>query len=56
MYADNRILSFFPKEDMAFVPNLPDNTGLTHMLTGEEWKPGTPFTMHAKDGIAFFKG
>lgn len=54
VYADSRILSFFPKEDMTFVPNLPGSAGLTDMLTGQAWNPDTPLVMHAKEGIGFF--
>lgn len=53
VYADNRVVSFFPREDMEFVPALPENARLTNLLTGEAYRQGTPLNLKAKEGIAF---
>lgn len=53
VYADNRIISFFPRKDMTFVPSLPESMNLTEMLSGKEYSLGSALVMKAKRGLAF---
>lgn len=53
VYADNRILSFFPARGMTFEPSLPENMHLTELLTKDAYQAGEPMHLEAKRGIAF---
>lgn len=53
VYADNRIVSFFPRQDMEFVPSLPEKLQLTNLISGEVYQQGSILRMEAKRGIAF---
>ena len=37
VYADNRIVSFFPRLDMSFIPSLPKPQRMTDLLSGKEY-------------------
>lgn len=54
VYADNRIVSFFPRRDMNFVPALAGPLHLTEVLSGREYSLGEPLFIAAKDGMAFY--
>lgn len=54
VYEDSRLVSFFPRKDMTFIPNL--QKGSYHnLLTGEKYIYGTPLEIKARSGIAFTK-
>ena len=53
VYADNRIVSVFPREDITFVPNLPVNKKITDIFTGEPYEYGKPISIKAKMAKAF---
>ena len=53
VYADSRVVSFFPREDMTFVPHLPKDQTVTDLLTGEPYSWGTPMEIRAGLGRAF---
>lgn len=51
VYADNRIVSFFPRTDMKFVPNIPEKE-YTNIITGEKYVWGTAVGIKGKHGFA----
>lgn len=53
VYADNRIISFFPREDISFVPSLPCGMRLADFLTGEPYILGTEIKINGALGKAF---
>lgn len=53
VYADNRIVSYFPRQDITFVPCLEKNTKARNLITGEYLKTGEPIHLQAKSGVAF---
>ncbi len=54
VYEDNRMISFFPRKDMEFVPNV--NPGrYFDIMSGEEYIPGTKIFIKGKLGRAFIK-
>ena len=53
VYADNRIVSIFPREDMTFVPNLPKDKKITDIFSGEPYEYGSPISVKAKMAKAF---
>jgi hypothetical protein len=53
VYADNRIISFFPREDMSFVPTVSKDLKLSDFLTGETYVSGTPIHIKGALGKAF---
>ena len=53
VYADNRLVSFFPRADMSFVPQLPRGARLFDLLTGEEHPADAPLCIKARGGRAF---
>lgn len=53
VYADNRMVSFFPREDMSFIPKM-ERTGVyIDIYSCEEYVQGTMIKAKAKDGIAY---
>lgn len=54
VYADSRVVSFFPKEDITFVPDISYlGKDFTDLVTGEKYNVGTPITVEAKSARAF---
>ena len=53
VYADNRIISFFPRENMSFVPIIPENKKLYDLLTGEGYTEGEKIKINGALGKAF---
>ena len=53
VYADNRIVSFFAREDVSFVPKVPCCTSLINVMTGERIKSGEKINIMAKRARAF---
>ena len=53
VYADNRIVSFFPRKAMSFVPSLPDPRRMTELLSKKEYSPEELLSIDAKRGMAF---
>lgn len=53
VYADSRVISFFPATDMEFIPNIDKGLKLTNLFTGERLDTTKPLNLKAKDGIAF---
>lgn len=56
VYADNRIVSFFAREDIEFVPHVLQKGAFRNIITDEEYIPGTSLRIGKKRGIAFIKG
>ncbi len=54
VYADNRILSFFPKENMEFIPNVHKGVVLRDLLADSRYDPTRPIALDAKGGVAFY--
>ncbi len=54
VYADNRILSFFPRRDMDFIPQLPKSMKLTELFSGKKYSLGESLFIAAKGGMAFY--
>ncbi len=55
VYADNRVISFFPREDMSFECKLKKSATLTNVRSGEVYKNADKInlTINARDGVAF---
>lgn len=53
VYADSRIISFFPRKDITFIPSLPKDMYMKEMLSGEEYSLEYPLVIKAKKGVAF---
>ena len=53
-YADNRLVSFFPREDVAFVPNIPEGATWRDVLTGEALPRGAKLEIPARGARAFY--
>ncbi len=55
VYADNRVISFFPREDMAFECKLKNPVTLTNVRSGEVYKNAGKINLaiNARDGVAF---
>jgi hypothetical protein len=53
VYADSRVVSFFPREDMSFVPQLPKEKRISDFLSGEQYEEGTEISIRAALGRAF---
>ena len=54
VYADNRILSFFPKQDVEFKPYVPKDAILRDFLTNDIHDNSKPLKLNAKGGISFY--
>ena len=54
VYVDNRILSFFPKQDVEFKPYVPKDVILRNFLTNDIYDNANPLKLNAKGGIAFY--
>lgn len=55
VYADNRIVSFFPSRSMRFKPKKIQKGSYYDFITGEKYVPGTLLNIKKKSGIAFIK-
>ena len=55
VYADNRIISFFPYKDIEFVPKVLQIGIFTDFISGEKYTPGSILKINKKGGIAFIK-
>jgi len=53
VYADNRIVSFFPRKDMSFIPSMPEGMCIKELLTGIGYSFEKPLCISAKSGMAF---
>lgn len=53
VYADNRILSFFPKDAAQFVPAVDKNTALYDLLSARPYDLSQPLSLPARGGVAF---
>jgi hypothetical protein len=53
VYADNRIVSFFPREDMSFVPVIPEDKRVWDFMSGEQYVRGTLLDIKGALGKAF---
>lgn len=53
VYMDNRIVGFFPREDVCFVPQLEKGIRLFDAFTGEEHPKGAPLCIKAREARAF---
>lgn len=54
VYTDNRIVSFFPREDVRFVPDIPDGKVWRDVMSGEILERGVPLSIKACGARAFF--
>lgn len=55
VYADSRMVSFFPSEDVTFVPEVLNNGRYRNCISDELYSSGTPLDLKEKSGIAFIK-
>ncbi len=55
VYADNRIISFFAREDLEFLPEKLQRGNYINFITGEKYIPGTILKISKKRGIAFIR-
>jgi len=55
VYADNRVLSFFPREDMSFLCRLKEKATLVDIRSGATYEnvDAIKLTIAARDGVAF---
>ena len=53
VYADERIVSFFPREDMSFIPNISQDKKIIDFMTGESYVKDTEINIKAALGRAF---
>ena len=54
VYADNRIISFFPRQDMDFVPSLPDSVEMKEFYSGDVYRIGDKVAIKYKRGLAYY--
>ncbi len=54
VYADNRLVGFFPREDVAFVPEIPEGATWRDVLTGEALTRGAELVIPARGARAFY--
>lgn len=55
VYADNRLVSFFPKKDMSFTPDLPDGTDMKNLVSHEDFDCQKQYQVKAKGYLVFIK-
>jgi len=55
VYADNRIVSFFARKDIEFVPSVLQNGTFRNFMSGEMYNRGSSVILKAKDGFAFIR-
>ena len=54
VYADNRLIGFFPREDVSFIPDIPEGVAWRDVLTGEELPRGAKLEIGARGARAFY--
>jgi hypothetical protein len=54
VYEDNRLIGFFPREDVCFTPNIPEGAVWRDVLTGEVLQRGTALEIEARGARAFY--
>lgn len=54
VYADNRLIGFFPREDVCFTPNIPQGVTWRDVLTGDVLTRGTELAIPARGARAFY--
>ena len=54
VYEDNRLIGFFPREDVTFVPDIPEGVIWRDVLTGECLRHGATLTIPARSARAFY--
>ena len=54
VYEDNRLVGFFPREDVTFAPDIPEGVIWRDVLTGECLKRGATLTIPARGARAFY--
>lgn len=54
VYADNRLIGFFPREDARFVPEIPEGVTWRDVLTGEVLTRGARLEIAARGARAFY--
>ena len=54
VYADNRLIGFFPREDVCFVPAIPEGEIWRDVLTGEVLTNGAALNIPARGARAFY--
>ncbi|MBE6629453.1 MAG: hypothetical protein E7624_01215 [Ruminococcaceae bacterium] len=54
VYRDNRLVGFFPREDVCFVPDIPEGVTWRDVLTGEEISRGAELAIPARGARAFY--
>ena len=54
VYADNRLIGFFPREDVSFIPDIPEGVAWRDVLTGEELRRGAKLEIGARGARAFY--
>ena len=54
VYADNRMIGFFPREDVCFTPDIPEGVTWRDVLTGEVLSRGAVLEISARGARAFY--
>ena len=54
VYEDNRLVGFFPREDVTFAPDIPEGVVWRDVLTGESLRRGATLTIPARGARAFY--
>ena len=54
VYADNRLIGLFPREDVSFIPDIPEGVAWRDVLTGEELPRGAKLEIPARGARAFY--
>ena len=54
VYADTRLIGFFPREDVRFVPTIPEGEVWRDVLSGEVLKHGEVLSISARGARAFY--
>jgi len=55
VYADNRLIGFFPREDVRFLPDIPTGAAWRDVLTGEVLSRGVELAIPARGARVFYK-
>jgi hypothetical protein len=54
VYADNRLIGFFPREDVCFTPDIPEGVVWRDVLSDEELRRGASLAIAARGARAFY--